>query len=337
MIPVRVKIPFYVWPLALTIFIAVGYTIAWHKAAEQMEQFVDGWIEDQRKAGLIVKNSNQRTHGFPFFLRTSIITATIGDGKSWLWSSEKLDIDILPYDFSRVIFSPSGEQFFSIGTQAEGWQDITGTAEKIRASLGQDKERDWYFILDVEAATVSAYNGDAKATFNNFLLNVSPSTKDETIISINTQLNDFDFNMNEGHNDHKINLPLFQFSSNVTHTDKFELGLPEWSKNGGAITINHLIAENDPSQFSAEGKISIDENGYPLGTIDTRLIKPVNFMATLRNSGFLTEEQVDAATGAIAIATLSGGGAIQKQFILRDGSIIVDGQRIGELPKLAND
>lgn len=335
MLPARIKIPFYAWPIAVALFVAIGYTILWHKAADGMEQYVDEWIADQRKSGLVIEHNEKRTHGFPFFLRTSIEDIGMGDKTNWFWETEKLDIDILPYDFSKIIFSPSGKQKLNLPTLIPGWQILEGQAENIRASLGQNKKAKWFFILDIQDGVIKNDTTNLTSNFGNFLLNVSQPVESKDTITLTTQLNDLDAAASEGELDYLVKLPVFQLAMSATKTKKFEEGPAIWSQEGGQLQIHRIIAQDTPAIFASKGTLNLDTDGYPAGNIDLHLEKPGNFLTTLRNSGFVTEEQADAATGAIALASLSTGGVLEKQIILRDGGIFVDGQRVADLEKIA--
>ncbi len=345
----RKKIPFPTLLLIVTSIIALIYTALWFKAASVLENTILNWVSQQNREGLQVEHRAIKIHGFPFFLRATIDGPSFANARPitqngdstkahpnrWQWKSEFLDIDILPYDFSKIVFSPRGSQILQLPQAEERLQNWQGSANQIRASLGRDKDREWFFVLDIVAASLSTQDKSINVAFSDLLINVGPNPQNETILHSSLLVNKLNYN-EEASLQRNASLDEIQIALSTTHIDQFEGESPVtfWASKGGQLNIDRVLLTKTPSQFAAKGKMSLDRAGFPEGEISMHIAKPSNFIEIIQNSNLLTNDQTQALTGATAIAVLTGGGKIDKQFLFHDGRLMMDGQDLAELPKV---
>lgn len=323
-------------PIGVVALIFIAYTIVWNIGARGMKQAVNDWIADQRENGMIVNHGKIATGGYPFFLRTTVEMVDIRQPSQWQWQSQKLAIDALPYDLTKIIFSLHGEQNFTIETVPVPFGAWRGAGEQIRASLGLDKSKNWFFILELDQINVSAVYTDAKAEVEKLIFNLGPEGQNQTTIASRLKVDDFYVNIRGDGLDRVIRFGSLQSSIDVTDVDKIsdEKPLSDWSAQGGEVKIHHITLADAPAQFVATGTLAVDPQGYATGLVETSLTKPNNFVEIIRNSNLVPKEQVDAMGGGLAVALLASGGVIKTPILLEQGKVSVNGNVVADLPPI---
>ena len=332
----RATVPFYVWPVIFVGVVAIGYTIAWHIAADRMEEAIASWITDQRENGLTVEHGDITTAGYPFFLRGRVDTPTIAEAQRWQWSAPRLMIDILPFSFDRIILSPQGAQDIAVTLDGTAPINLRVTAEKLRASLGTDKNTDWFFAFDGADINIAGQGPEFSGTLDNVTLNLVPSGQDLTTLSLGLRATGFHGSAhtptsNGQTSEHQLTIGSLDSAIALTRTDTLEESPYHWQRANGALQIGHIIVTNEPAQLAITGAVSLDSNMTPAGTIETRMVKPAPFLTVIRELNVFEPEMLAAINGAVTLATVTGGGAIEKTFVLSDGSVKMDGQEIARL------
>jgi len=327
--------------IAVILAVVIGYTWLWHAGARGIENGVSEWVTAQRANGLAVEHGRIKSSGYPFFLRTEIKNVSIAAPDEWNWKSETFFIDVLPYDFSRIIFSPQGKQELHLPKAESGLQVIKGEAGKIRASLGRDKERPWYFVLDIDAAKLFTEQSQGDFSLERLLLNIAPASQDSTRIAMGLEVNDAKIKMFHDNQLRQMVLDRIDVASVLSDVHQLTNKNPDqysavqnWSQKGGVFDLEYFSIQRDVAKFNASGSLNIDSENYLAGTIDTILEKPAPFVAEIKSSGLVPAEQLDAMNGALAVATLSGGGLIKTKFTMEKGTLKANGAELTRLPKI---
>ena len=323
--------------LVISVLILLAYTIVWQMGARAMKGAVFGWITDQREAGLNITHGDVKTGGFPFFLRTLIDTACIGDEKNGHWCAEQLAIDALPYDLNRLIFSPSGSQTLNLKNFPDGYQNWSGRADRIRASLGRDKEREWFFALNIKDGSLMGDNVQASLASNNLIINLGPDQNRPQDIRLQIQIEGLSGEVALD-NDPFRNLALDRIEISLAGEAIDQFGsvgahpLRDWSRQGGSVAIDRVLITRGESQFAAKGDVKVDGDGYPQGEIEILFVKPFPLLEQIEATKVLTEAEAASVRGAVAVATMAQGGKIDGSFVMQDGVLRYDGQLLTKLP-----
>jgi hypothetical protein len=304
--------------------IVAAYYALWRYAAGEMESAVHQWVEDQRGAGLMVAHGPIKRRGFPFFLRLHIDDPQIGAPNGHVWTAARLNLDALPYDLNRVIFSPAGEQTFS-SPEFGAWRF---SASDMRASIANDKARGWKFSMNVAGAT--AENGSGiNAKLDNLVYDIAPDTDDYNTLTLS--LVGAGFALARG--GESIEIEKLETALAVTETAMLGIGEPSvWGGAGGVLKLYGLNATANGAEISIHGEIGLDGEARPAGALNARIEKPVGLAPLIAASGALNPEEADAAAAALALAAMSQGGAVDAAVKLRGGAATVDGVKIADLP-----
>ena len=100
-------------PILLLVTVAIGYPAYWFYAASLSESLLQNWIEEQRSNGFTVNNRPIERSGFPFVVRLTLPAPEASNAKiGFSWRSEKLRLELQPWDLKRLRFDALGPQQF---------------------------------------------------------------------------------------------------------------------------------------------------------------------------------------------------------------------------------
>ncbi len=314
--------------VGIVLAIAVIYSAGWIYAAGQIRKGVVNWAQEQRAAGITVAHGKITAHGFPFLLRTRIEDVQIAMSSVYDWSVERLYVDALPYDLKRIILSPDGRQRLVVAGVPAPLDRWEGSADRFRISLADRSTRtqpeQWRIQFDLRTALFRTADGSERLSIEQVSADAAPDIDNSQRVTLGILANGLGLRRQ---NDRAGRLPLVEMSS--------DLFLPPGENTGETATtllmvINHLVVEDQPAQLGVKGEITMDVSGSPSGTLETRLVKPANFISTARALGFVTEEQADAALGAVTVESLRQGGAILTSLRISQGVVSIGDGAAGE-------
>ena len=102
----------------------------------------------------------------------------------------------------------------------------------------------------------------------------------------------------------------------------------------GSIVIDRLFVETEGTEISLSGTISVDEQGYPSGVLDTEIVKPAGLGRVLGKTGALPLEEAQAVETGLALMAVAGGGKITAPIILADGAVSIAGIKLAEMQRI---
>ncbi len=315
-------------PFVIAALIFAGYYLLWRAGAHEMKKAVDGWVIDQRAAGLDVFHGPVTAEGFPFFLRVHIEAPEISLPEAWHWRAETLFLDALPYDLNRLILSPGGEQLLSV----DGFGAWRGSAADLRASIANDKTRGWVFALTAGDAAGRRDSDGATYRLASLVLDLAPAPDDPAVLTLNLAANDLEISAG-GESYEMVQL---QTIASLSATDMLLAPTPaaSWREAGGALTIAHFFAEIETMKIALSGAIQLDPNHYPQGSLKTELQSPAGLANLLGKSGALSQAEASAMAAGLTLMALPSGGKITAPIELKEGFAQIAGVKIADLPRL---
>ena len=306
--------------------IMVAYYGLWRYGAGQLEEGVHQWVGEQRAAGLLVEHGRIKRDGFPFFLRVHVDAPGIASHGAFEWRGEQITLDALPYDLNRLIISPSGKQ--TIASKDIG--DWTVTADDMRLSIANDKERGWAFAMNIANAVALETAGDS-VEIDELIYDLAPDAKDQTtlVLSLAGQ------NVSFAREDRTVAIDSTQTALSLTQASFLTSGnAGYWAGAGGALIVHGLTLAISDAEIAVTGKLGLDEQKRPEGVLNTLITRPAGLAPVIAASGALSKEEADAAAAGLALAAMTQGGKIERKVEFKDGGILVDGAKIANMPAL---
>ena len=308
-------------PFAVAALVFAGYALLWRAGAAEMKKAIAVWAQDQRAIGVDVSYDSLKADGFPFFLRVHVEDPEISTADGLRWRTDRLTLDALPYDLTRLIFSVRCEQRVSLADNSD-WRV---NAEGFKFSIANDKSRDWIFSMNVENARATRETGQAAASLSHLVFDLSPSAADETTLVLSLAAADFEAKVS----DKSARLDRVQTLLAVTQVQA--LGDAEmWRQAGGEIKINGLNAGRDEAKLSVNGSLSLDNAHHLKGALNTEVIAPAPFAEALSQLGVMSEQEAQSAAAALTLAAIAGGGKISAPLEFSNGAAHLSGVKILE-------
>lgn len=313
-------------PFAIAGVFFFAYYLLWRFGAGEMEKAVDQWVEDQRAMGIEVSHEAITRDGFPFFLRLHIDQPMIAAPEAGRWRAERLSIDALPYDLTRVIFSPTGAQELFVKDYGAWRIDADG----IKASIASDKNRGWVFSVTVGEAKAQSLSSGASAAIDSLIFDLAPDAAAPTTLALTLSAGGLEVNAP----DTAFHLAELNTVLNLTRTDLLSGPDPisQWRDAGGALVVGGLTAEIEETKFSVSGEIGLDAADYPAGRLDAEIANPAGLAQWLGAAGALSEEEATSAGAGLTLLTIASGGKISAPIDFGNGAAEIAGVKLANLP-----
>lgn len=314
-------IPFGVAGAAL-----IAYYMLWRIGAGEMEKAVVRWIDDSRAMGIEITHEAITRDGFPFFLRVHVDQPMIAAPGAGRWRGERLSIDALPYDLTRVIFSPIGVQEVC----AENYGDWRIDAADIKASIASDKNRGWVFSVSISEAKARSVSADAAIDKLDF--DLAPDAAAPTTLVLTLAAAGLDVDASGA----AFHLAELNTVLSLTHSDLLSGLKPasQWREAGGALIVGGLIAEIEDTKFSVSGEIGLDAADFPAGRLDAEITNPAGLAHWLGASGALSLEEAASAGSGLTLLSIAGGGKINAPIEFKNGAAEIAGVKLANLPPI---
>ena len=291
-----------------------------------MEKTAAQWIEDQRALGYDISHNGISRKGFPFYLRLKVDAPKVTTPEGWRWHAPIFFVDALPYDLTRVIFSPYGEQTLYL----DGNEKWIMNAEEAKASIGVDKNRGWFFSLSIKNGLAS--NGTDKGSIAQLDLDLAPSAIDISTLTLmliatgaGGQSDDANWALDQ------LNLAV-----DLTHADLLPLtdGIDLWRANDGKLVVKALEAQEETGTVRLKGAVTIDEADYPAGRLEAEITNPAAITSWLADAKVISPQEAETTGAQLTLLAIAGGGKIQAPIEFADGAATVSGVALAELPLL---
>ncbi|MEE8173025.1 MAG: DUF2125 domain-containing protein, partial [Alphaproteobacteria bacterium] len=142
----------------------IAYTAYWFVAAEEIEERIADWAEDQRARGITVEAGAPEVSGYPLQFEVSLQQPSVENtAKGWAWRGDVLTARFRPWRFDEFDLKFNGQnnvRYFD----GESWHEIQGRIEDGSAWLHLDGERRIEnMMLDLKRIALSGPWGDDPA------------------------------------------------------------------------------------------------------------------------------------------------------------------------------
>ena len=315
-------------PFAVASALLFAYYLLWRIGAGEIEKAVDRWIDDQRAMGIEITHEAITREGFPFFLRVHIDQPKIVASGIGRWRAERLFVDALPYDLTRVIFSPTGAQELYV----EDYGDWRIDAADIKASIASDKNTGWVFSVSVGDAEARNLSDGASAAIDKLDFDLAPSAAAPTTLSLNLAAAGLDVDGSGA----AFHLAELNTVLSLTQSDLLSGPKPasQWRAAGGALIVSGLIAEIENTKFSVSGEIGLDAADFPAGRLEAEISNPAGLSHWLGATGALSLEEAASTGAGLTLLSIAGGGKITAPIELKNGAAEIAGVKLANLPPI---
>ena len=335
-------------PVGIFLAAIVAYAFAWRYGAGVMRDEIARWETAQQEAGLVVSHGEIEIEGFPFFLRASIPAPRFADPDQGLeWQADHLFADTSPLNPTRIVLSPDGNQQLLLTRDRREVWDIS--AEVFRVDLAENRMGlDLSSLVAIPQIGASDFERvEISRLSANTLIADNPANQrpgDLGRLAISAR----DIALISADDAGTIALAEIDLSASATGMHAFlnrqagESDIAAWQRGGGELTIEGLrLMVSDgrqaiPTQLGASGKIRIDDEAYPAGSVQLSMRDHLALLSVLNRRAVLTEEEARTADEALRTLNSATGGEIVAPLKLRGGKLRLD-LGLGTIPLMDLD
>lgn len=292
-------------PMAIALILLGGYTVFWFQGAKIMRAEIAAWIAEERAEGREVNHGPIRVRGFPGSLRAEVDAPRWAEPGEWAWGAETLYVITEPFNPRRLVLAPRGVQ-----QVAYDGKSYAVRAEDLRVGLSEG-------AVAVDARGLTAEGEGAVLNLGGGRVNWSEAEGGALLLSVGQLAY---ANGNDAYAVPQLNAAL-SGSGDGLGLDAFE----------GALRIG---AADRPVLLTGEGRVGIDDAGYPSGRMTVEMREAESLGPVLAEAGLI--EPTQAGLIDMAVASLSGAdGTASVPLAFRDGRLRVSGFAVADLPKIA--
>jgi hypothetical protein len=293
-------------PIAVAVILLGGYTLLWLLGARTMRAEIAEWVAEERASGREVAYEAVRIRGFPGTLRAMIDEPYWSEPGEWAWGAETLLIVTLPYDPSRLILTPRGDQSLTYGGEA-----YVVTADDLRVSLSEGS-------LVAETRNLVADGAAGEVRLGGALLNWSVDEGGRQVAGLAAE----DVTLTEGGNETR--LPFLRIAATES-MGELELG--------GFEAALAPEGDADPALIAGEGRVTLTPGTFPEGRFDLRLGNAQGLVDAAMRRGVLDGDRARGARSLLG-SLADGEGEVELPLVLSGGKLRIGFIPVADLPRL---
>ncbi len=290
---------------------AGSYAALWTAGAAAMRKTVGALAE--LSGPVRIEMGSFRTKGFPFFLRGQMRDVSLRN-EALFWRAPEVAVDALPIGPNRFVFTAPGAQALDLGR----WGAYEVTMSGARASVARAHGA---FVADAQADSITALptRGALALSANGVLFKAAPDNAKARAIHASLFAGGFEV----------------MRDSRVARGEKllFDSVLMAQGEAAG-LDIKQMTLTAHGGSVELTGVVTIGEDGYPSGVLQSTLKNPKGLAVFLADLGAISSDEARTAGAALALAAFATGGEIKAPIELKDGAARIAGVKIANLPKM---
>ncbi len=261
----------------------IGYTAYWFVAAEEIEERIAEWAEDQRARGITVETGAPEVSGYPLQFEVSLQHPAVDNtAQGWTWRGDVLTASFRPWRFDEFDLKFQGQnnvRFFD----GESWHDIQGRIEYGSAWIQLDDERRIEnMMLDLKRIALAGPWGDDPAFVARLRARARRGAAAESeeapesreIASAAVEFEGVElplgFGKEMGESIEFLNFDLSLFGR-VPSGDTAS-AVRAWRDEGGTVELNSFRVRWGPLGIESAGTIALDGEMRPIGALTADII-----------------------------------------------------------------
>lgn len=292
-------------PVLFVLFFAL-YTVMWQRGAEAMRDEIAAFAAREAAAGRSFTYRSVEVGGYPLNLR-----GTVGDVR-WespaigAFTADEVLVATLPYDVSRIIFMPRGQQAVTAGGESYDLE-----ADDLRFNLERG-------FVAVEGHGIALRGTARTITVADLIANQQRLAEGVTVaVSVK--------GLNLG-GEAAIEVPFFDLAG---------------SRQTGTLTISALqtgiarTGETAPTQIAAKGEMRFGPQEDLSGEIELRFRNEAPLLDILGEAGALDPKVTDTAIDLLGLMTDQGTKEVTLPLTIDEGRVRLGVIPLGRLPQAA--
>ena len=319
--------------IAVTTGLAGGYTWYWHQLSDGLQEGLKVWLDQRRADGLLAEGGAVETDGFPFSIKASIASLTLGRGDKgetgyWRWQAQNINATLDPAD-------PWHIRITTAAPVAGEFTDPSGTVRQLqataRSATGVVSVARTGRLTAIDTAfttltlTGSALAGPVQAEQLTARLKAGPPPT-----AANARNTEVDIQGNKLQLPANID-PMFGdtvdvFRLQATMSGQLPLAwsrphITAWRNNGGSVDLTRARVKWGSLDLVAGGTVALDALMRPQGSGTATVRGHNESIRSLADRQLITPLNAAALTIGLNMMGRTENGAIKIPVSARDGRL----------------
>ncbi len=263
---------------------AGGYTLWWRGVANRVENHIPEVLAAAAVAGIAVNPGEVQIGGFPYRVEVAL-TDPVVSTRGWRWAPRRVRLFVQPWNLRHIVVLA--------GTEHRVGQAATAlTAEVVRASVVRD--RDGALVrASVEAVEVTTEQG----ALDRLELHLRRTASE---LDVAGRLEGVRWTGSGGQGRPVLKHVLLE-AQMTPHPGLAVLAGPTgWALDGGVLEISRLSFAWGALSGEADGAVTLDAEGRPLGAFALRVDSAPTALRFLEDQGWTSPATTRAAEEALA-------------------------------------
>ncbi|WP_306252862.1 DUF2125 domain-containing protein [Parvularcula sp. IMCC14364] len=311
------------------------YTVIWMMGANIMREELNNWIDDQRQSGFVVEHGKISVEGYPFLLRGKLMAPVYGNPEDgWEWQAERLYVDTIPYNPTRLILMPYGEQQVRVMAD-QGTEIWRINADVMKASLSETAN-----AVELHNVIAAPEGGTSATSFNRISigsLRANTYLRDDEETGRQQDIGQFALLAEaiflDGETPERgIRITLADASIDAARLPELMDAVGgrstylNWQRAGGEVLISSarmVVGSGDEtmpaSKVALTGNLSVDSDSYPAGDLTASIADHAGLLSLLVNYDLLSADNARDVDGTLSMISSAMGEEMRVPLQLKDG------------------
>lgn len=331
----RIRLPILL-PIAVPVFLIIGYCVYWFTAAEAVRTGIDDWVAMQRSQGVEVQAGEIDVGGFPLMLEANADSVVMTDPAGVVWRNAGLSAEAPPWRLTQIDFRIAGPQTLTV----PGVQPITVTAGSgvgdIR--LGNAGRLSAGSLSLPDLAVLLPAIGDLKIATLELAIAEQANGSAETDLALGGDARQVDLPVS----------PLPALGSQFAHAGldmlvtapvPQELRVPHltlWRDSGGALQVDRFYLEWGPLIIDASGTVTLDAALQPQANLTANVRGFLPTVDALVIAGMVEGEKAGLIKAGLALLAgppgADGIATLTTPLSIRDRRVFLGPLQLAVLP-----
>ncbi|MCI5048618.1 MAG: DUF2125 domain-containing protein [Aquisalinus sp.] len=322
-------------PLAAGGIVFAIYTIIWMVGANIMRDELDNWIAEQQQNGFLVEHGKINVEGYPFVLRGKLMAPVYSNPEDgWQWQADRLYVDTLPYNPTRLILMPYGEQVVRVtaNRREEIWRI---NASVLKASISETANG-----IEIRDLIAAPEGGTSATEFNRVAIGsllANTYIRDDEEAGLKQDIGQFalaaeDIAFDGETPERDIRIKLADASIDASRLPALMEAIGgrgsygNWRRQGGEVLITSarlMIGGSDEnlpvSKIALTGNLSVDAGNYPTGDLTASISDHAGLLTLLVNYDLLSADNARDVDGTLSMISSAMGNEMRVPLELEDG------------------
>jgi len=327
--------PFIV--VAAVVVAILAWTGFWFFSADRIEQGVEAVRSEGAPFGATLSYREVRVEGYPFRLVVRFTAPQLDwpaqPGRP-RWRAQQLSLVMHPWNLRHVIADLSGQHDLTIDREGRRRILAIDVAQGLASMNGTPKRPE---RLSVDLNRLDAQlDGRELAAAERLQMHLRPGTGADDLV-------DFAASVTAAvlHQAPPAAPGAEIAAAEVQGSLKGSLSagdlravLTGWRDNGGELALQRLRLDWGELRLEADGALSLDDAGYPAGTLSARVRGHEQLLEMAVASGQLPPDLFPTARTALGLLALASGGVLATTLSLEDGKVLLGPAQIARVRPL---